>query len=415
MRHPFWATLLLMGCGASGGTTLEPGACPRPEPVIGVPAARAVTAEDPAVAGLAADLDALTGVVLPQLESTPNGAFSALSLVGMFSILLPGADPATSAALGEVLQLSQPESDHHEALSGLLAELDDTDRGWGFEWGAGFWHRPALTPTSEWTDLASEHYGVDAEPLDFQADGEAARQTLNVWVDAHTRCLIPEFYPPGYDFSRAVHVAIHAMAVEALWEEPFDAAFTTDRPFTRADGTTVTVPFMESRTFHGAAAEVDDDLVLRLPYKGGDLAMYIVLPDEVVDPAALLGELDHARISDWAAAPATTGALELRLPKWTTLSAHNLRPPLDALGYEPLVSAPMPDLCDGCLMPDVLRQVVVVQVDEKGTRAAAASSGTSNDSMPQWIEVDRPFLWFLRDDVSGVVMWTGWVGDPSAE
>ncbi|HMV68750.1 MAG TPA: serpin family protein, partial [Myxococcota bacterium] len=343
----------------------------------------------------------------------PKLAFSSLSVVGMASPLLAGADAATAAALSDVLRISQPAADHHAALSALLGELDDVDRGWGFEWGAGFWHRPSLTVEPGWVDQVGPLYGVAPEPLDFQADGEAARTTLNAWVEDHTRCLIPEFYPPGYDFSRTVHVAIHAMGLEARWEEPFDAAFTSERTFRRAGGADVSAPFMRSESFAGAVATADGVSVLRLPYQGADLAMYIVLPDAPTRPADLLDGLDAAALDAWVGLPARQGRIALSMPKWTTTNVHDLRPPLDALGYEPLVNAPLPAICDGCAMPDVVRQVVVVLVDEDGTRAAAATSGETNDSEPSWIEVDRPFLWLLRDDASGVVMWMGWVGDPT--
>lgn len=395
----------------------DPDACERDMPELGSPSARAATADDPAVAALASDLDVFGGDLLAALEPTEvNGSLSTLSLVGMFSVLLPGADAPTTDALTDILRLSQPQADHHAALSALLDDLAETERGWGFEWGAGFWHRPSLTVEPDWA-AAVQPYGVIPTPLDFQADNAGAIETLNRWVEDHTRCLIPDFYPESYDFSNTVHVAIQAMALEALWETPFDGAFTAPRPFHRADGTTVDVEVMDHQSFRGMRADIalgdDEATLLRLPYKGGDLTMYVVMPDDVLDTPALLQHRSAAlsAVDDLVVNPSQS--LGLRLPRWATTSRHDLRPALDALGYEPLVSADMPDLCAGCLMPDIIRQVVVVLVDEEGTRAAAASSGESNDSVPEYTDVDRPFLWFLRDDVSGVVLWEGWVGDPS--
>lgn len=420
MKRTLSLLALLVACNAEDPSTDDPvdtdtdgdGVCGLPIPAPGAPSAREFVAGDGPTDALAASVDTLGADLLPALASTPNGVFSAPSVHGMFATLLPAYEGADAELLRDVLAITQPTEDHHTALAGLLRELDDIDRGWRFGWGTGFWHRPSLAPTTSWSEEVAERYDLVVSPLDFQADGEAARTTLNQWVSEATACLIPEFYPPGYDFSPTLHIAIHAMALEAKWAEPFDAAFTTPRAFLLAEGGTVQVPTMESETFVGAADVGTTDSVIRLPYQGEDLAMYLVVPTEPTDPRTLIDALTPTSFSDWAARPARDGGLALRLPKWTTTSVHELIGPLEGLGYAPLRGAPLPALCEGCQSPDIVRQVAVVFVDEEGTRAAAATSGESTDSEPSWTEVDRPFLWFLRDDASGTVLWVGWVNDP---
>ncbi len=389
-------------------------ACNQPLPEAWDAPPRMATSDDPNVVALAAAVDDLAVKLLPRLEpSTGTVAFSMLSVHAMFATLLPAADGPGYNTLADVLGITASQPDHHAALAALLDDLDDDDRGWGFGWAAGFWHRPSLVPAADWVDDVGTLYGVVPEALDFQADGEAARDLLNGWVNDHTRCLIPEFYPEGYDFSSKLHVSIHAMALEARWERPFDAAFTRDREFRLAGGGTVRVPTMESESFAGAAHHEHSDTVVRLPYQGSDLAMYLLVPDEPTDPNTLIGSVEAGALDALVARVPREGELAIRLPKWTSVSTHDLIDPLEAIGYEPLTGQPLPGLCEGCLYPQIVRQVVVVQVDEEGTRAAAATSGESDESDPAWLDIDRPFVWFLRDDVSGVVLWIGWVANPA--
>ncbi len=395
-------------------TDTEPSVCNQPLPKTWDAPARMATSDDPMVVALAAAVDTLAVKLLPRLESSSSSvAFSVLSLHAMFATLLPAADEANYTTLAGVLGITASQADHHAALTALLGDLDDDDRGWGFGWAAGFWHRPSLVPSADWVDAVGTLYGVVPEALDFQGNGEAARDLLNGWVNDNTRCLIPEFYPEGYDFSSKLHVSIHAMALEARWEHPFDAAFTEDRDFRLAGGGTVRVPTMESDSFAGAAHHEDSDTVVRLPYQGSDLAMYLLVPDEPTDPNTLIASIEAGALEALADRVPRNGELAIRLPKWTTVSSHDLIGPLEAIGYEPLTGQPLPGLCDGCLFPQIVRQVVVMQVDEEGTRAAAATSGESDDSEPTWLDIDRPFVWFLRDDASGVVLWVGWVANPA--
>ena len=60
----------------------------------------------------------------------------------------------------------------------------------------------------------------------------------------------------------------------------------------------------------------------------------------------------------------------------------------------------------------------VVLVDENGTEAAAATGlGISATGMPQLdgeIVVDKPFLFWIHDTVTGAPVFLGIVGDPTA-
>ncbi|HSM03109.1 MAG TPA: serpin family protein, partial [Longimicrobiales bacterium] len=82
-----------------------------------------------------------------------------------------------------------------------------------------------------------------------------------------------------------------------------------------------------------------------------------------------------------------------------------------------------PDVADfsrmspvGQLFIDEVRQKTFIEVDEAGTRAAAVTSvGVGVTSAPPAFVVDRPFVFVLRERLSGTILFTGVVGDPTTE
>ena len=62
-----------------------------------------------------------------------------------------------------------------------------------------------------------------------------------------------------------------------------------------------------------------------------------------------------------------------------------------------------------------------VKVDEKGTEAAAASAVVEDDvtksvdrrPTPREVKVDRPFVYFIRDNQTGLILYMGRVADPT--
>jgi serpin B len=56
----------------------------------------------------------------------------------------------------------------------------------------------------------------------------------------------------------------------------------------------------------------------------------------------------------------------------------------------------------------------IIQVDEKGTTASAATGvSTGVTSAPPTLVVDRPFLFFVRHKSTGAILFQGRVVDPS--
>ncbi len=69
-----------------------------------------------------------------------------------------------------------------------------------------------------------------------------------------------------------------------------------------------------------------------------------------------------------------------------------------------------------CLYVNAVRHQATIKVDEKGTEAVAATAAVVDEavSAPPTIIINKPFLFAIRDDATGAILFTGRVTDPSA-
>lgn len=135
------------------------------------------------------------------------------------------------------------------------------------------WERPFL-------DALAESYGTGLRQVDYIRDSEAARQAINAWTSDQTQAKIPELLTPGIVDPTTRLVLVNAVSLKAPWAMPFEKSLTQDQPFTRADGSIVNVPMMQSDAQTQVAyARRDGWQAVDLPYDGGGLAMLVVVSD----------------------------------------------------------------------------------------------------------------------------------------
>lgn len=251
--------------------------------------------------------------------------------------------------------------------------------------------------------------------LDFAADPEGARTAINHWVAERTNDLIEELLQPGMVDSLTRLMLVNAVYLLADWAEQFDEALTGDEPFHLAGGSTVDVPMMhDTRTVPVSVG--DGYRAVELAYAGDELAMLIVIPDNL---AAFEQDLEAGRIETITDNLAPREAA-LWLPKVETRSNVTLNDVLMAMGIE-RVFQPNGGWLTGIADDPTLYVSAVVhetylRMDEEGTEAAAATAiGIRTTAMPPppvEIRADRPYFIILRDRPTGAVLFMGRIVDP---
>jgi serpin B len=155
-----------------------------------------------------------------------------------------------------------------------------------------------------------------------------------------------------------------------------------------------------------------------LPFRGEDLSLLVLLPDEPSGLPAIEAQLSGASLAGWiASAHAPSSRTEVVLPKFHLESKFELPPVLEQLG---VATAFDPSRADFSAMDGqrdlVLKRALhraVISVDEEGAEAAAATGVSAGPtSVPVGFQVDRPFVLMIYDHVTGSVLFMGRVADP---
>jgi serpin B len=266
-------------------------------------------------------------------------------------------------------------------------------------------------------DTLRRRFSAEARPVDFIDDTEEAREAINDWVAEATEGKIRDMLAPGQLTAASRLVLANAIYFNAAWARPFQEQATRPRPFQLQGGQRADVPTM-STCDHFEQATVEGVRAVRLPYSGNETSMLILLP-EAGRLGDLVRDLSAARLR--AIDAALQGAyLDLRLPRFSVRSRADLIDPLKALGAKQAFVSGEADFSgvDGTreLFISLVLHEAVCEVDERGTEAAAATLvGMEAGGMPPEptaFHVDRPFVFVIRDDATGAVLFFGRVLDP---
>ncbi len=356
-----------------------------------------------------------------------NVFFSPFSLTTALGMTLAGAEGETWEELADLLRVDLDEAAWHGALGALLRDLNgDLGRGYTLHVANRLFGQEGYPWEEPFLAICEEDYDAPLEPWDFIADPEGGRDLVNDWVAEQTQDHIDELLPPGSVDEDTRLVLANAIYFLADWATQFDPEDTADRPFHRLDGSTVDVPMMrldlEQVEEHGIEVGWTADAALaRLPYQDDEVSLVLVVPHDLDGLPALEAGLDRETFEGWLGGVGPGEGI-VSLPKLEISWASDLAGTLTALGAPPLFDSAAADLTgmadppDGNLFVTGVFHEAFVRIDEEGTEAAAATGVVVGvEAAAPEVVADRPFLFVVRDDLTGAILFVGRVTDPSVE
>jgi serpin B len=284
------------------------------------------------------------------------------------------------------------------------------------------WFDQAFSPAQDFLQSNADYFSAGARKLDFR--DSSAPNEINRWVKEATRGTIDQIVD-SID-PNVVMYLINTVYFKSEWQTPFDPNATRKQTFNTPDGP-VEAPFLNRiDAMDFMAGEGAQGVVL--PYEDGRFSYFALLPDSQITPRqwivqqgpgclmenikALMEQKQHILMS-------------LTLPKYESRYEDSLKDELSLLGMEMAFD---PDRADFSRMNasgeknlyiSEVKHKTYVRVDEKGTEASAATSvEVSVTSMPIYeclLIFDRPFLYGIVDNQTGLPLFLGILDDPSGD
>lgn len=373
----------------------------------------------PAVATGAFGLDLLRSQPPGNVVLSPDSVSAALAMTGT------GAAGRTATEMARTLHLEGPSAfpavgDLQGAiLAGQAAAAAGDPEPPTLEIADGLFVQQGLPIEPDFLAGAQQHFGATPEALDFIGNPAGALETINGWVSEHTHGKIPrilESLPPEMALALA-----NAVYLDADWENQFEKRDTGPGVFHRSGGPT-TVEFMHETEALGYGTGPGYQVV-DLPYRSSTLSLMVVLPARKQRLGTLLRHLDGRSLARIARGLSERPVI-LSLPRFHLSTEAELAPALKRLGMPTAFgeAANFTGMAKAApLKIAFVKHAADFTVDEKGTVAAAATvvgvvPASAHPPPRNAIEfnANRPFLFFLRDDRTGAVLFAGRVTDPVA-
>ncbi|CAN6317600.1 unnamed protein product [Urochloa humidicola] len=369
--------------------------------------------------------------------SDKNVVFSPLSLHVALSLLAAGSGGATRdqllAALGG-LGDGEPAPAAAESLHALAEQVAHFVMADGSEAGgpriefadAVFADKSLkLKPTFE--EIAVSKYKAETHSVDFQEKAAKVSDQVNSWVEKVTSGLIKQILPPGAVNQDTRLVLGNALYFKGAWTKKFDASKTGDNEFYLLDGSSVQAPFMSSKEDQYMAS-YNNLKVLKLPYQQGSdkrqFSMYILLPEAQDGLWSLAEKLrSEPEFLNKHIPMEKIPVGQIKVPKFKISYGFEASELLKDLGLEQPFSseADLSEFFDSraqqMLSVSSIFHKSFVEVNEGGTEAAAASvilmcgSALGHTLTTDFI-ADHPFMFLIREDTTGVVLFVGHVVNP---
>jgi len=377
-------------------------------------------------ARLASSSNAFGFDLYQRLRSKPgNLVISPASLTTAMTMAWGGARGETAEQMRSVLHLEGSPDEVMVASDQLARSLQDPARPVVFHIANRLFTQSSYKLVPAFQQKTAKAFGAPVEPLDFRKAPEPARARINQWIEEKTAHRIQDLVPRGGVGPDTRLVIVNAIYFLGDWENPFLRELTRPAPFHLSASETRNVPTMnQSNTFF--VAHQDGVTALQIPYKGSAMSMLFLVPDAIDGLPAVEGALG-AKALDSLVSAMKPRYLELALPKFEVNPGGSLSlgEDLRALGMPAAFDPKRADFTGIANPPDPAQRLFAgevfhkafVRVDEKGTEAAAASAmgvpaGAGPGGGPPQLRVDRPFLFLIRDNASGMVLFLGRVTDP---
>jgi serine protease inhibitor len=349
-------------------------------------------------------------------QGDSNIFISPLSVSMALGMTYNGANGGTRAAMAQTLELAglniQEVNETYRNLLDLLSQLDPEVQ---LQIANSIWYRPDFQePEVEFLNLCHEYFNALVTELDFNDPNAAA--IINAWVEENTNGKIEEIVDDPIVDPVAMFL-INAIYFKGAWTYQFDENLTQDCEFTLPDGSVTSCQMMEQKALHRYNFN-DNFQAVDLPYGDGTFSMTIFLPGDKNGLDALISQFDPDNLSSWLSG-FSSDSVNVYIPRFRLEYGRELIDDLTTLGMG-IAFTPAADFTNmyagGGVWIGRVRHKAFVEINEEGTEAAAATDVEIWFGLHDPIFLaNRPFVFMIRENESGTILFVGKLVNPSTE
>ena len=362
------------------------------------------------------------------MENEGNIIFSPFSISLALSMAMAGAETTTEEVMMNALRMTLPEEEVYPAFNALLLALEASEDAEVSELeGSEFtlnianslWGQAGFELKTPFLDTLARYFGAGMYTVDFEHDPESARLAVNAWVADETENKIKDLIPQGAVNELTRLILANAIYFNGSWMHPFSESATSQEVFTLLDGSETTVDMMKMSATSFSYLEGTGFQAVSLPYLSPDFSMLVLVPDagqftafeSTLDADGLMAIIGQMQSNQVA----------LQMPKFDFEMATNANDMLAQLGMSEIFDPDAADFSgiteeDKLYVTSVLHKATIT-VDESGTEAAAATAvvmgiKSASPEEPISLVIDRPFLFLIRHEPTGTILFMGRVVEP---
>ncbi|KAL2777948.1 serpin B4 isoform 2 [Daubentonia madagascariensis] len=345
-----------------------------------------------------------------------NIFFSPFSIASALAMVFLGARGNTAVEIEKVLHFNEvPEStrerattyhveksgDVHHHFQKLLTELNKPTDAYELKIANRLYGEKTYKFLQEYLDNIKEFYLASVESVDFQNAAEESQKKINSWVETQTNGKIKDLFPQGSPIA-TILVLVNAVYFKGQWQEKFNKEDTKEGEFWLNKD-------VQAR-------------ILEIPYKGKDLSMIVLLPNEIDGLQKLEDKLTAEKLIEWTSSQNMSKRdVELHLPRFKVEESYDLKATLVAMGMVDAFSTRDADFSGmtgsrGLVVTKVLHKSFV-EVTEEGAKATSATGvdfSVTSAPVPihEEFHCNRPFLFFIKQNKTNSILFFGRVSSP---
>ncbi|MCO6493819.1 MAG: serpin family protein [Phaeodactylibacter sp.] len=347
-----------------------------------------------------------------------NIFISPLSVATALSMAVNGAEGQTRSDMMATLEQNGMSLEQaNEGFKQLLALLPVLDPEVQLLLANSIWYRQGFPAKDAFLAVNRDYFGSEVSELDF-ADPQA-RVAINSWVKDNTNGLI-ESIVDGPIASNVVMYLINAVYFKGAWRHPFDPDFTHPAEFMLENETVAEVDMMNWGQGFLPYFETEVFQAIDLAYADSAFTMSVFLPKPGYSVDDVVSEMNNANWASWTQS-FTYQELFFFFPKFRMQYEKSLVKALTDLGMGIAFAPGLADftgIADAALNIDEVKHKAVIEVNEEGSEAAAVTSVVIVEtSLPQipTMNVNKPFIFAIRDAQTNGILFLGKMMDPNAD